>query len=211
VSRLVDVEDGLQRRVVALHVEGLVDGALGLREAEGVAPGDLAGDRVGPVPEFVPGNHLTDETDVERFFGRHRPPREEQILGSSCTEIPGMSVVFDAANGHQDDRIGEERIFRCDEQIHREEQVERPGDRLSLDCGDRRLGNVAPVPGVAKEFLRFPTVDLVKLEGAIRLEELHRVLVAGVEVVARGKMLSLGTHHDHADRVVLLGFQKAGV
>ena len=118
---------------------------------------DLTGEGVRSVPELAPRHDLADEADLECLRGREDAPGEEHVLRASCAELPGVAMIFDPADRHQHHRIREERILRGDDQIHRKDQVQRAGDRLPLDGRDRRLRDVAPMPGIAEVLLAPPS------------------------------------------------------
>jgi hypothetical protein len=158
----VNVEDRLDGRVEALHVEGLVDRALSLAQAERVHLRDVPGQLHRLLAQVIQWHHAIDHADLLGLAGRDRPAGEQDLLGLARAQLPGVPVVFHAADAHEDDRVGEFGVLRRDDQVHRPDEQQGAGDGLALDRGDRRLRDVAPAQRVLQVPARLERVDVLE-------------------------------------------------
>ena len=194
MAGLVDVEDRLDRHVEALHVEGLVDGPLGLTQGERRHLGDLFGQRPRLGIKLVAGTTRLTMPVLCDLFGGHRPAGEEDLLRLAGAEFPGVAVVFDAADAHEHDRVGELRVVGGHDEVAGPAQQQAAGDAPALDRGDRRLRDVAPAQRV------------LEVAPALVLDdELERDLVghrpAAPQIMAGREMFPVGAQQDHRDLV----------
>ncbi len=73
-----------------------------------------------------------------------KPPVEQQLLGLARTELPAVTMIFDPADAHADDGIGEARVIGRDDQVAWPGEHEAGGNAGALHRCDRRLRKIAP-------------------------------------------------------------------
>jgi hypothetical protein len=138
------------------------------------------------------------------------------VTQSAGAELPGVGEVFDAADAHLDDGVGEHGVVAGDNEVADPGEHEAAGDALALDLGDGGLGDVAPAAAHAE-------VDLL-FDGHVAFGALFVELAPGAdggvagegraaaaEVVTGGEVGAGAGEDDDLDRLVGGGLIEGGV
>src|SRR3546814_3667332 len=99
------------------------------------------------------------------------PGGKQHFFRLASAEFPCVSMIFDAANPHSNDRIAEPGVIRRYDQVTGPREHQAGSDAGTLHRGDRRLWQIAP-------FLRIAEIMLRSEEHTSELQSLMRISYA---------------------------------